>query len=569
MNKFRFKIGYKITIGFVVLLLFLAGALLTVSDAMQRLEEEIRVIVERDLRIQELTYRIDKNVSDMEAGHRGYAVTGEASFRSQYENAVESWEQNREQLASLLSSAPEQINRLTSAADAVVQWTAAAERQTAASAGRSIEALKAQYKDEAGNKQLEGLREQLSRLRQAEKYGMEQRVRALNERNLQLQKLMFGTLGGLTLLTIVFSWLVSRNVTRNLRTVMTMVADIASSGGDLTKRIQMKTSDEVQDLAQETNALLETLQRMIREVKEQSEELSGVSRTIESGAREAIGMNDQVNEAVRRVAAGAETQVAQIQEIGSAMTETIEGLGRISAHSQEVAEMARTTEEIAGSGIAGLVASQERIGNIEHSFEDIRRSVDDLSRHSAQIQTIVGYIGEISAQTNLLALNAAIEAARAGEHGRGFAVVSAEIRKLSQQAAASAGQIAEMLGRLNGGVERIVVVLADSEHVIFDGTASIRQASNSVKSAMSRFGTVTSLMIEVAGSIERIAEGSRQVAAASEEIGKVSEEMSAFAEEMSAMVEGQNDSLRQFSRMSEQLTQTSGKLTKVAGHFRV
>lgn len=567
---FRFTIAVKIVIGYAAMLVFLAAALLTVSRTIDRLQQEIDAVTGRDLNIQVLTYQIDKSVFDMDAALREHVSNGGEGAGRAYESAAGTWQRSEEQLRSLLAAEPEQLSRLSSVAGSVGQWMSGAEaRMAQSSPALSLAELRAALFGESARKQMDGMREQLSRLRQAEKYMMDERIGALAERNDRLQRLLFAMLGGLIAFAALFAWLVSRHVTQNIRKVTSAVSEIAGAGGDLTRRIEVRTSDEMRELGTETNALLASLQTMIGAVQGRAVQLSEVAGRIQQGTEGALDVNGQVGSAVQRVASGTEQQVAQVEEITAVMTETAEALGRASDTAREVADLAAHTREEADASGYHVGRSGEAIDDIERAFGRIREGVKALAGESDRIQATVGYIADVQTQTNLLALNAAIEAARAGQHGKGFAVVADEIRKLSEQTAESAKQIHATLDKLNGGIRHISGLIADSGGAVSGGAASVREAGERVRGIIGGVGELAVRIGEVAASVERISEDSAQVVRSSREINRVAEENSAFVEQMAAMATEQESAMQRFALTSEELRRVSDELRKMTDSFSV
>jgi len=229
---------------------------------------------------------------------------------------------------------------------------------------------------------------------------------------------------------------------------------------------------------------------------------------------------DAVSSAASQLTASAQSLSEGASDEAASVEETTASLDTVSASLAETAAASRRMEEMAVRGAASA----------DESGRAMRQTVEALEA----IATSVGVINKIASQTNLLALNAAIEAARAGAHGRGFAVLAAEIRKLSDESRRAA--------------EAINQTALNSKGVAQQSSAMLQELVPSIRETATTVQTVASSASDQVHSLE-------QVARAMSEVDDITQRNAAAAQELAAM--------------AEELSAQAGAMQQLAGIFRI
>ncbi|MGE6107544.1 methyl-accepting chemotaxis protein [Aeromonas sobria] len=367
---------------------------------------------------------------------------------------------------------------------------------------------------------------------------LEARLNEMNRAAMSQQLIGALIVLGLALLAML---VIARTITGPIRQMVNLVDDIADGEGDLTKRLEVNSADELGALARGINRFIDKLQGLLGDVQKTASE-------VHRHAGDTDRIAGQTDRNLQSHQAEMEQMLTAVQEMSYVSQE-------VATHANNTADSAKQAQGAADEGKARfqqVIASMHKVATEAGKGAEV---VEGLAHDSEQITSILAVIQGIADQTNLLALNAAIEAARAGEQGRGFAVVADEVRQLArntQQAVQSTQDLIEKI-----------------RHSSTNAVGAITLSQQLTQQAVSEADLAEAALASIFQAIATINDMTYQIASAAEEQSSVAETVSGNLAKTNMLANDIARDATDTAQASQALRQGAERLQHLLGQFRL
>ena len=339
------------------------------------------------------------------------------------------------------------------------------------------------------------------------------------------------------LIGVVATFAADKAIVGPIKEILNVTQDLARGEGDLTKRVNVHSNDEIKEVAGNINEFISKVHVSVDGAKSSSFENSSVANELSTTA---VLVGENVDKSVAIVDKTTQNAMATHSQIKIAIEDAIESK-REMLEANEMLNSAK--DEIV------VLTSKVQIG-VESELE-LATKIEALSQDTAQVKDVLVVISDIADQTNLLALNAAIEAARAGEHGRGFAVVADEVRKLAERTQKTLSEInatisiivqstntaSDEMGINSKQMQELSEISIAVEQQIESTTQIVNKATHASDKTVQDFESTGKQIDEILEGIEGINSISLENAKSVDEIAVAAEHLNSMTEDLSSKLE--------------------------------
>ncbi|MDM8550981.1 methyl-accepting chemotaxis protein [Desulfobacterales bacterium HSG2] len=375
-------------------------------------------------------------------------------------------------------------------------------------------------------------------------------------------------------------WYVAENIAKPIRRTSYMLKDIAE--GDLTKRVDIRSGDELGMLANWFNIFLENFQGIIRDIagnvdtlNTSSWDFSDISGKMQSGTDEISSKSTNVASATEEVATNINTMASAIEEMSvnvQSVSSTAEQMAQnMNMLASAIEDMSSAINDIAQNVQEGTRVSTQAM----EMAKAATLTMNTLGEAAMEIDEVTELIKKIAEQTNLLALNATIEAASAGEAGKGFAVVAKEIKELANQSSQAAENIGKRIKDVQKNTITAVKVIDEVSEIINNINESSTVIMNSVEQQTLTANNISASIRQVnigagniASSIAEVAKGSNDMSRNAAEAARGANDVASNIQDISHAAGKANAGARQVNHSAEELARVAGELQKMVAKFK-
>ncbi|MGN4124946.1 methyl-accepting chemotaxis protein [Lysinibacillus sphaericus] len=348
---------------------------------------------------------------------------------------------------------------------------------------------------------------------------------------------------------------------------LSIAAQTIADGNLQVKPLQVKSNDEIADLANAFFIMKEQIHTMTQKVANSSTDLSASMEELSASTNEITIAVDEVDQQMEKTTDALKRVAQSANESAISMLETAKGVERITQATQDVFDHAKGANEIADNGVQILNIAKNQMQFISTSTEKTSGLMQQLTEKMTDIISMTAMITDITDQTNLLALNAAIEAARAGEHGKGFAVVAEEVRKLAEQSKQSASEIVALVVAIENDTKQVATSVEEDLKNVQQGVYVIDEATQSFGTISQHVNKMTNQLEEISATAEELSGSANVVTNLVTNIASGMDKLSDYTGVILHSVDEQSASMQAVNTVTKELSVQAENLQKLTQRF--
>lgn len=568
-SKFWDLIRGRIVIIFSVLIVILVAMLVVSASNLSSLQAELEDFTQKDMVEQLQVNQLATDISKMSNAEQSYIITGKDNFIITYDTKKDAIETALKKLLVTFKGREEEMKRISSIQEFYNTYIQYSTRVIETRDESGIE--KAQRLVMAGNGKtaMDYIDVNIGM--------MNEFLATKNEKQIDILKtqtdrslLVFLILTIISvLLALTFGIFLYRSIRRNTFVINSSILDIANAGGDLTRRVNVRTKDEFSQIAGSTNILIESIANLVSRVRVLAENVSASGQELMASADETSVTIQSIADSTNEIASGSEQTMRSMTVAVQKMNSLEESVRYLSEDALLVKDATDNMKKAAYDGGQSVQHSSTVMMSIEETISNTTETVEALGKKSNEITSIIRTITAIAEQTNLLALNAAIEAARAGEHGRGFAVVADEVRKLAEQSQKAAKEVTGIVSSIQHEVKSIVKQNHDGVQTVIRGVEVANETNSSLEKIMQQTNHTVQIINKMVTQIEQTLVYSQEVASSFVEVNQIAENTASNSETSAAAAEQGSAAMQEINASAVELSVQAEQLRKVVNEFKL